>query len=64
VVDVHVDLDSARLMPETATVMIAAWSADRIVVQLSPSSHVYRMYDSDDRATFGHVIRELDAVRD
>jgi len=53
----------ARLMLETARAMAQAWSADRVGVRLSPSSLLYGMYDSDERATFGYVIRELDALR-
>lgn len=52
----------ARLMLETTQAMIAAWSADRVGVRLSPSSTLYGVDDSDKRATFGRVIRELDAL--
>ena len=51
----------ARLMLETVDAMIAAWSADRIGVRLSPSSSLYGMSDSDPLAVFSHVVRELDA---
>jgi N-ethylmaleimide reductase len=50
-------------MLETVDAMIAAWSADRVGVRLSPSSSLYGMGDSDPRATFGHLVRELDARR-
>ena len=53
----------ARLMLETVQAMIGAWSADRVGVRLSPSSQLYGMHDSDDLATFGHVVRELDKFR-
>jgi N-ethylmaleimide reductase len=51
----------ARLVLETVDAMIAAWSADRIGVRLSPSSSLYGMSDSDPLATFSHAVRELDA---
>ena len=53
----------ARLMLETTTAMINAWSADRVGVRLSPSSVLYGMHNSDDHATFGYVIRALDALK-
>lgn len=53
----------ARLMLETAEAMIAAWSAERIGVRLSPSSLLYGMHNSNDFETFGYVVRELDAMR-
>ena len=53
----------ARLMLETAEAMIAAWDADHVGVRLSPSSTLYGMDDSDKRATFGHVVTALDAMR-
>ena len=52
----------ARLLLETAAAMIAAWSADRVGVRLSPSSVLYGMHDSDKLATFGHAVRELDRL--
>jgi N-ethylmaleimide reductase len=51
----------ARLMLQTVDAMIAAWSAERVGVRLSPSSSLYGMGDSAPLATFGHVVRELDA---
>ena len=53
----------ARLMLETATAMINAWSADRIGVRLSPSSYLYGVDDSNKLETFGFVVRALDALR-
>jgi N-ethylmaleimide reductase len=53
----------ARLMLETAAAMIGAWSAERTGVRLSPSSFLYGVDDSDKLATFGHVVRALDAMR-
>jgi len=52
----------ARLMLETTTAMIDAWSADRVGVRLSPSSYLYGVDDSDKLGTFGFVIRALDAL--
>jgi N-ethylmaleimide reductase len=52
----------ARLMVETVQAMIAAWSADRVGVRLSPSGTLYGMHDSDKLATFSYVIRKLDAM--
>lgn len=52
-----------RLMLETVAAMIAAWSADRVGVRLSPSSTLYGMDDSDKRATFGYIVRALDALK-
>jgi N-ethylmaleimide reductase len=51
----------ARLMLETVDAMIAAWTAERIGVRLSPSSSLYGMGDSDPLSTFGHLVHELDA---
>ncbi|SPU54809.1 N-ethylmaleimide reductase [Brevundimonas vesicularis] len=52
----------ARLMIETAEAMIAAWSAERVGIRLSPSSSLYGMKDSDPRETFGHLVSTLDAL--
>jgi N-ethylmaleimide reductase len=52
----------ARLLIETAEAMVAAWSAGRVGVRLSPSSVLYGMADSNKRETFGHAIRELDRL--
>jgi N-ethylmaleimide reductase len=52
----------ARLMLETAQTMIDAWSSERIGVRLSPSSHLYGVDDSDKLATFGFIVRALDAL--
>jgi N-ethylmaleimide reductase len=53
----------ARLMLETTKAMIDAWSAERVGVRLSPSSFLYGVDDSDKLATFGYVVRALDAMR-
>jgi N-ethylmaleimide reductase len=52
----------SRFMIETVKAMIDAWEASRVGVRLSPSSVLYGMSDSDDLATFGYVIRELDSL--
>ena len=53
----------ARLMLETAEAMIEAWSPERVGVRLSPSSFLYGVDDSDKMATFGYVVRALDALQ-
>jgi N-ethylmaleimide reductase len=53
----------ARLMLETTQAMIDAWSADRVGVRLSPSSTLYGVDDTDKLATFGFMVRALDALR-
>ncbi|WP_248305183.1 alkene reductase [Devosia sp. 1566] len=52
----------ARLLLETAEAMIAAWSAERVGVRLSPSSVLYGMHDSNKRETFSYAVRELDRL--
>ena len=52
----------ARLMLETTQAMIDAWSANRVGVRLSPSSFLYGVDDADKLATFGFVVRALDAL--
>ena len=53
----------ARLMIETAAAMIAAWDAAHVGVRLSPSSFLYGVDDGDKLATFGHVVRALNALK-
>ncbi len=52
----------ARLMVETIQAMTAAWDAAHVGVRLSPSSYLYGVDDSDERATFGTVIDRLNAL--
>jgi N-ethylmaleimide reductase len=52
----------ARLMIETTQATIEAWDAAHVGVQLSPSSTLYGVDDSDKRATFGTVIDGLNAL--
>jgi 2,4-dienoyl-CoA reductase-like NADH-dependent reductase (Old Yellow Enzyme family) len=49
----------ARLMLEIADQCIAVWGADRVGMHLAPRGDAQSMGDSDPRATFGHVAREL-----
>ncbi|WP_210338506.1 alkene reductase [Bradyrhizobium commune] len=51
----------ARLLLETLDAMTASWSLDRVGIRLGPSTSLYGMGDSDPLATFGYVVRELDA---
>lgn len=53
----------ARLMLETAQAMIGTWDADHVGVRLSPSSFLYGVDDSNKLATFGYVVRALDAMQ-
>ena len=53
----------ARLMIDTTVAMIEAWDAAHVGVRLSPSSFLYGVDDSDKLATFGHVVRALDALK-
>lgn len=53
----------SRLMLETVEAMVGVWGAERVGVKLSPSNRLTGMFDSDAKATFGHVIAELDAMR-
>jgi N-ethylmaleimide reductase len=53
----------ARLMLETLEAMIAAWSASRVGVRLSPSSLLYGMHDSNTLETFSYLVRKLDEMR-
>jgi N-ethylmaleimide reductase len=49
----------ARFMLETIDALVEIWGADSVGIKLSPSNRFYGMFDSDARATFGHVIGEL-----
>ncbi|GHU05903.1 alkene reductase [Betaproteobacteria bacterium] len=49
----------ARLLLEVTDAAIAVWGAGRVGVHLAPRSDAHDMGDSDPRATFGHVAREL-----
>jgi N-ethylmaleimide reductase len=49
----------ARLLLEIIDALAATWSADRVGVQLSPTSTLGDMSDSDPAATFGFAAAEL-----
>ena len=49
----------ARLMLEVTDAAIAVWGADRVGMHLAPRRDAHDMGDSDPRATFGYVAREL-----
>ena len=54
--------DRARFLVEVTSAVIRAWSADRVGVQLSPTSPLGGMRDSDPPATFAHAALTLDAL--
>ena len=49
----------ARLMLEVADAAISVWGADRVGMHLAPRADSHDMGDSDRRATFTYVAREL-----
>ena len=49
----------ARLMLEVTDAAIGVWGADRVGMHLAPRRDAHDMGDSDPRATFGYVAREL-----
>jgi 2,4-dienoyl-CoA reductase-like NADH-dependent reductase (Old Yellow Enzyme family) len=49
----------ARLLLEVTDAAIAVWGAGRVGVHLAPRCDSHDMGDSDPRATFGHIAREL-----
>lgn len=49
----------ARLMLEVADAAISVWGAGRVGMHLAPRGDAHDMSDSDPRATFGYVAREL-----
>ena len=49
----------ARLMLEVTDVCIDVWGAQRVGMHLAPRSDSHDMGDSDRKATFGYVAREL-----
>lgn len=49
----------ARFLFEVVDAMIAAWSADRVGVKISPSNTSYGIRHSNTLETFGHAIRGL-----
>lgn len=53
----------SRFMLEAAQAVIDVWGPARVGVRLSPSGLYQGMKDSDPRATFSHVVRELGKLR-
>jgi 2,4-dienoyl-CoA reductase-like NADH-dependent reductase (Old Yellow Enzyme family) len=49
----------ARLMLEVTDAVIGVWGPGRVGMHLAPRGDAHSMGDSDPRATFGHVAREL-----
>jgi N-ethylmaleimide reductase len=49
----------ARLMLEVTDACIEVWGADRVGMHLAPRRDAHDMGDSNPRATFGYVAREL-----
>lgn len=49
----------ARLMLEATDAVIEVWGPGRVGMHLAPRGDSHAMGDSDPRATFGHVAREL-----
>ncbi len=49
----------ARFMLEAVRAISEVWGPERVGVRLSPSGTFNDMWDSDPRATFGYVVREL-----
>ncbi len=53
----------ARFHLEATRALIGVWGAARVGVRLSPSGTFNQMQDSDPKATFGHLVRELDRLK-
>lgn len=53
----------ARLTLEVTEAVVGVWGEDRVGIRLSPGGVFNDMRDSDPLATFGHVLKELDALR-
>ena len=52
----------ARFHLEAVQALIQVWGPGRVGVRLSPSGTFNQMQDSNPRATFGHLVRELDKL--
>lgn len=52
----------ARLLLEVLEAVAGVWSADRVGVQLSPTSPLNDMRDDDSAGTFGYVAERLDRL--
>ena len=53
----------ARLVLEVTEAVIGVWGASRVGIRLSPLNPNNDMADSDPKATFGHVARELSRLK-
>ena len=51
----------ARFLLEVVAAVTQEWDSQSVGIKLSPSNTFYGMHDSDPQATFGHIIRELNA---
>ena len=51
-----------RLLLEVVSTLAEVWGIDRVGVRLAPSNSFNGMGDSNPRALFGYVVRELDAL--
>jgi N-ethylmaleimide reductase len=49
----------ARFTLEVTEAITGVWGAEHVGIKLSPSSRFYGMFDTDARATFGHLIGAL-----
>lgn len=50
----------ARLFLEVTDAVISVWGADRVGVHISPRGDAHSMSDSNPRATFTYLVKELD----
>ncbi len=51
----------ARLTLEVTEAVVGIWGADRVGIRLSPGGVFNDMHDSNPLATFGHLLKELNA---
>ncbi len=52
----------ARFMLEVMRTLVEVWGPGRVGVRLSPSGAFNDMQDSDPRATYGYLLKQLDAL--
>lgn len=53
--------DRARLLMEVTTAVSEVWGRERVGVRLSPLGTFNDVSDDDPEATFGHIVKQLDA---